>query len=71
MREIVLRLNESLERDLMRLAVRLGLDPSEVALDLLRRQLSIEELKRLRKAMRPYAEARGYFTDEDVFRDVS
>lgn len=39
--------------------------------DALRRQLVIEGFEQLRKRAAPFAEAAGYLTDEDVFRDVS
>ncbi len=39
--------------------------------DALRRQLSLMRFERTRRRLIPYAEARGYLTDEDVFRDVS
>jgi hypothetical protein len=37
----------------------------------LRRQLRLIAFGRLRERVVPYAEAKGYLTDEDVFRDVS
>jgi hypothetical protein len=39
--------------------------------DALRRQLSLLRFERLRRRTLPFAEARGYLTDEDVVRDVS
>jgi hypothetical protein len=37
----------------------------------LRRQLSLLRFEQLRRQVLPFAEARGYLTDEDVARDVS
>lgn len=37
----------------------------------LRRQLVVEEFRALRRELVPLAEAHGYVTDDDVFRDVS
>ncbi len=37
----------------------------------LKRQLSVLRFHLLRREVLPYAEARGYLTDDDVFRDVS
>jgi hypothetical protein len=34
-------------------------------------QLTWAEFRELRRRIMPFAEARGYLTDEDVFRDVS
>ena len=44
---------------------------SELARDALRRQLALLRFERLRKRTLPLAEAQGYLTDEDIFRDVS
>jgi len=68
---LTIRLDEKLERELARLAKRTGRSKSEVAREALRRQLSIQRFRALRRAAMPYAAAAGYLTDEDVFRDVS
>lgn len=47
-----------------------GKNRSEIAREALRRQLGISQFESLRRRMMPFAEARGYLTDEDVFRDV-
>jgi hypothetical protein len=39
--------------------------------DALKRQLAVAQLEDLRRRIMPFAEAQGYLTDEDVFRDVS
>ena len=39
--------------------------------DALRRQLAVAQFEDLRRRIMPFAEAQGYLTDEDVFRDVS
>lgn len=48
-----------------------GMTKSEVVRQALRRQLSLMRFEQLRRQALPFAEARGYLTDEDVFRDVS
>jgi len=48
-----------------------GKTRSEIAREALRRQLGISQFEALRRRIMPFAEARGYLTDEDVFRDVS
>jgi predicted transcriptional regulator len=68
---LTLRLDEKLERELARLAKRTGRSKSEVAREALRRQLSIQRFRALRRKAMPYAAAAGYLTDEDVFRNVS
>jgi hypothetical protein len=35
------------------------------------RQLNLLRFEELRRRLVPFAEARGYLTDEDVYRDVS
>jgi tRNA uridine 5-carbamoylmethylation protein Kti12 len=44
---------------------------SDVARDMLRKQIALAKLHELRREFIPYAEKTGYLTDEDVFRDVS
>jgi len=68
---LTIRLDRDLQHRLARQAKRLGLSRSEVAREALRRQLALAEFENLRRRVMPFAEARGYVTDEDVFRDVS
>ena len=68
---LTIRLDEKLERELARLAKRTGRSKSEVAREALRRQLSIQRFRALRREAMPSAAAAGYLTDEDVFRSVS
>ena len=44
---------------------------SAVVRDALQRQLSILMFEQLRRQVLPFAEARGYLTDEDIFKEVS
>ena len=68
---LTIRLDPDLERQLKLLARRTGRSRSELVRDALRRQLALAQLDDLRQRIMPFAEARGYLTDEDVFRDVS
>lgn len=68
---LTIRLDRALDRQLAQLAKRSGRSRSEVARDALRRQLAVLQFEELRRQTLPFAEARGYLTDEDVFRDVS
>ena len=68
---ITIRLDDDLERMLDQVSLRAGRTRSDVIRDALRRQLSILMFEQLRREALPFAEARGYLTDEDVFRDVS
>ncbi len=68
---LTIRLDPDLDRQLARQAKRTGRSRSAVARDALRRQLALAQFEDLRRRIMPLAEARGYLTDEDVFRDVS
>ncbi|TVR67833.1 MAG: ribbon-helix-helix protein, CopG family [Gemmatimonadales bacterium] len=68
---LTIRLDPELEKQLDRLAARTGRSRSEIVREALRRQLAVSQFQDLRRRMMPFAEAAGYLTDEDVFRDVS
>lgn len=68
---LTIRLDPELDRQLNRLAERSGRSRSEIARDALRRQLVVLQFEEARKQILPFAEARGYLTDEDVFREIS
>lgn len=68
---LTIRLDDKLDRELARLAKQTGRTKSEVAREALRRQLTVQRFRELRRQVMPYAEAAGYLTDEDVFRTVS
>lgn len=68
---LTVRLDEELERGLSRLCRQTGRKRSEIVREALRRQLSLLRFAHLRRRVLPFAEARGYLTDEDVFRDLS
>ena len=68
---VTIRLDDDLQRQLDRVSRELGLTRSEVIREALRRQLSLLRFEAARERLMPLAEARGYLTDEDVFRDVS
>jgi predicted transcriptional regulator len=70
-RALTIRLDEELERLLDRLCEETGRTRSDVVRDALRRQLGLLRFEQLRRQVMPFAEARGYLTDEDVFRDIS
>jgi predicted transcriptional regulator len=71
MSSLTLSLDSDLERLLDEVSRASGRQPAEVASDALRRQLAILRFDQVRAKIAPAAEARGYLTDEDVFRDVS
>jgi predicted transcriptional regulator len=72
MRSVVtIRLDADLDKLLDQLCKQTGQTRSELVRDALRRQLPLRRFERLRRRALPFAEARGYLTDEDVARDVS
>ena len=68
---VTIRMDQSLARRLDRAAKRRGRSRSAVVRDALERQLALNQLAYLRRRITPFAEARGYLTDEDIFRDIS
>lgn len=68
---ISIRLDEELAPLLAEACKRSGQTRSEVVREALKKHLAQLRFKSLRRRVLPYAEARGYLTDEDVFDDVS
>ena len=68
---ITIRLDKDLEKLLAAISRQSGKNRSEIAREALRRQLRISQFESLRKWIMPFAEARGFLTDEDVFSKVS
>ena len=68
---LTIRLDRDLDELLTKATRQSGRNRSVVARDALRRQLRISQFDALRRKIMPFAEARGYLTDEDVFADVS
>lgn len=68
---VTIRLDPELERRLDQIAKSSGKTRSEIVREALRRQLDLLQFEQLRARTMPFAEARGYLTDEDVFRDIS
>lgn len=68
---LTIRLDKNLDDLLTKASRRSGRNRSEIAREALRRQLRISQFDALRQRMMPFAEARGYLTDEDVFDEVS
>jgi predicted transcriptional regulator len=68
---LTIRLDPDLERQLNRLARKSGRSRSDIARDALRRQLAVLQFEQVRRQVMPFAEARGYLTDEDIFKAIS
>ena len=68
---ITVRLDDALQNRLDALSERLGVSRSDIIREAIRRQLALMAFENHRDRAMPFAEARGFLTDEDVFRDVS
>ena len=68
---VTIRLDSDLEKLLDRLCKETGRTRSELVRDALRRQLRLLQFEQLRRQTMPFAESRGYLTDEDIIRDIS
>ncbi len=67
---LTMRIDDRMETELSRLAEATHRTKSDLAREMLRRQIAIRRFQDLRAKAVPYAEAAGYLTDEDVFRDA-
>jgi metal-responsive CopG/Arc/MetJ family transcriptional regulator len=68
---LTVSLPPAISKELDALVKRTGKTRSEVVREAVRRQLSLERFRALRERLVPKAQARGLYTDEDVFKVVS
>jgi len=68
---LTIRLDKDLEELLAKASKSTGKSRSEIAREALKRQLRLELFEDIRKRVLPFAEARGYLTDEDIFSQIS
>jgi len=68
---LTIRLDKDLDALLSRASQRSGKNRSVIAREALRRQLRLEQFEEIRKRIMPFAEARGYLSDEDIFEQIS
>lgn len=68
---VTVRLDRNLRPMLDQAARRLSRSRSEIVRDALRRHLLMLQFERIRGRIMPFAEARGYLADEDIFKAVS
>jgi predicted transcriptional regulator len=68
---LTIRLDKDLDALLAQASRRSGKNRSVIAREALRRQLRLEQFEEIRKRVMPFAEARGYLTDEDIFSQIS
>jgi len=68
---VTIRIEPDLQKLLDKVCKQSGRTRSDIVRDSLKRQLSIIRFEQLRRQVMPFAEARGYLTDEDVNKAVS
>ena len=68
---LTIRLDKDLEGLLVEASKRSGRNRSEIAREALKKQLNMDKFESLRKRIMPFAEARGYLTDEDITSQIS
>ena len=68
---LTIRLDDDLDNLLEKVCTRSGRNRSDVVRDALRRQLAVTAFDQLRSLTMPFAEAKGFLTDEDVFGAIS
>ena len=68
---VTIRLEPQLQKLLDQVCKQSGRTRSDVLREALLRQLSIIRFEQLRRQVMPFAEARGYLTDEDVNKAIS
>lgn len=68
---LTIRIDKELSTLLDTVTKRSGRNRSDIAREALRRQLRVTRFDNLRKRVMPFAEARGYLTDDDIFAVVS
>ena len=71
MRTLTIQLDDRLDAELTDFLARTGRGRSEFALDALKRQLALARLDEIAGHMAAFAEAHGWCTDDDVFRELS
>jgi predicted transcriptional regulator len=71
MATVTVRLQRDLDKQLDRVSKQTHRTRSDVVRDALRRQFALLRFEDSRRQLKPIAEAAGYLTDEDVFRDIS
>ncbi len=71
MSTLTLRIEDTMAADLAQIAQQQHRSKSDVAREMLRKNIALSKFQALREKAMPYAGAAGYLTDEDVFRDIS
>lgn len=68
---LTIRIDDELEKNLDQLAKSQHRTKSDLAREMLRKRIAVERFRELRRKALPLAEAAGYLSDDDIFRDIS
>jgi predicted transcriptional regulator len=68
---LTIRIDDELDRDLQQLAEAQHRTKSDLAREMLRKRIAVERFRALRRKSLPLAEAAGYVSDDDIFREIS
>jgi predicted transcriptional regulator len=68
---VTIRMDPDLKRQLADLCKQTCRTQSDLIRDAIKRQIAIIRFRQIRHKVVPLAEAKGYISDEDVFRDIS
>jgi predicted transcriptional regulator len=68
---LTIRIDDELDKNLEQLAKAQHRTKSDLARDMLRKRIAVERFRELRRKALPLAEAAGYVSDEDIFREIS
>ena len=71
MTELTLRIPDKLEKQLLDYCREQDIPASDVVLDSLRRFLALQKFRALQRELAPRVKAKGFNTEEDIFRIVS
>jgi predicted transcriptional regulator len=67
---LTIRIDDELDKNLEQLAKAQHRTKSDLARDMLRKRIAVEQFRKLRRKALPLAEAAGYVSDEDIFREI-
>ena len=71
METLTIRLPDELKDHLQKLSEEQNKPVSDIVRESIRRYVAVERFRALRKRVLPFAEAQGFLTDEDIFKEIS
>lgn len=71
METLTIRLPAELRDNLQKLSEEQNKPVSDIVRESIRRYVAVERFRALRKKVLPFAEAQGFLTDEDIFKEIS